>query len=65
MKKLEAMGLEDLRSSIEFEYTFTPNDIQELYGANGGSIYGVATDRKKNGVLKFRQEVSFFLTFIL
>ncbi|MDU9690380.1 phytoene desaturase family protein [Priestia aryabhattai] len=52
LKKLEAMGLEDLRSSIEFEYTFTPNDIQELYGANGGSIYGVATDRKKNGGFK-------------
>ncbi|MBM7702026.1 phytoene desaturase family protein [Metabacillus iocasae] len=52
LTKLERMGMEDLRKSIEFEYTFTPNNLQELYGANGGSIYGVVTDRKKNGGFK-------------
>ena len=52
LRKLERMGLEGLQQSIEFEYTFTPNDIQNLYGANGGSIYGVVTDRKKNGGFK-------------
>ncbi|QFT88954.1 Diapolycopene oxygenase [Bacillus sp. THAF10] len=52
LTKLERMGLEDLRTSIEFEYCFTPNDLQTLYGANGGSIYGVVTDRKKNGGFK-------------
>lgn len=52
LTKLEAMGLEGLRDSIEFEERFTPNTIQQLYGANGGSIYGVATNRKKNGGFK-------------
>ncbi|KZZ82535.1 phytoene desaturase family protein [Bacillus sp. SJS] len=50
--KLERMGVADLRNHIEWEYQFTPDDIQELYGSNGGSIYGVATDRKKNGGFK-------------
>ncbi|WP_210608374.1 phytoene desaturase family protein [Priestia flexa] len=52
LTKLEAMGLNGLRNSIEFEERFTPNTLQQLYGANGGSIYGVATDRKKNGGFK-------------
>ncbi|MCP8971283.1 phytoene desaturase family protein [Ectobacillus ponti] len=52
LKKLERMGIKDLRSHIEFEYTFTPDDLRQLYGANGGSIYGVATDRKVNGGFK-------------
>ncbi len=52
LSKLERMGLEGLSSSIEFEYCFTPNDLMNLYGANGGSIYGVVTDRKKNGGFK-------------
>ncbi|MRX72274.1 phytoene desaturase [Bacillus lacus] len=50
--KLERMGVENLREHIEFEYQFTPDDLKELYGANGGSIYGVVTDRKKNGGFK-------------
>jgi len=52
LDKLERMGMKDLKKSIEFEYCFTPNDLQTLYGANGGSIYGVVTDRKKNGGFK-------------
>ncbi|MFC0270627.1 phytoene desaturase family protein [Metabacillus herbersteinensis] len=52
LNKLERMGLKDLKENIEFEYSFTPNDIKELYGSNGGSIYGVVTDRKKNGGFK-------------
>ncbi|KUP08263.1 phytoene desaturase [Bacillus coahuilensis m2-6] len=50
--KLERMGLDDIREHIEFEHQFIPNDIQELYGSNGGSIYGVVTDRKLNGGFK-------------
>jgi diapolycopene oxygenase len=46
------MGIPDLRNHIEFEYTFTPNDLERLYGSNGGSIYGVTADRKKNGGFK-------------
>jgi len=52
LDKLERMGLTGLRESIEFEYRFTPEDLQELYGPNGGSIYGVAADKKKNGGFK-------------
>lgn len=52
LDKLERMGAADLRKHIEFQYTFTPDDIRELYGSNGGSIYGVETDRKKNGGFK-------------
>lgn len=52
LTKLERMGLSDLRSHIEFEYSFIPDDLQRLYGSNGGSIYGVLTDRKLNGGFK-------------
>ncbi|MCM3126979.1 phytoene desaturase family protein [Paenibacillus provencensis] len=52
LNKLERMGLKDIRQHIEFEYTFVPDDLQRLYGANGGSIYGVVTDRKMNGGFK-------------
>lgn len=52
LNKLERMGLTELRQHIEFEYTFTPDDIQHLYGSNGGSIYGIVTDRKLNGGFK-------------
>ncbi|MDG5472917.1 phytoene desaturase family protein [Jeotgalibacillus sp. ET6] len=52
LDKLERMGMTGLRESIEFEYRFTPEDLEELYGPNGGSIYGVASDRKKNSGFK-------------
>ncbi|MDP4550076.1 phytoene desaturase family protein [Alkalihalobacillus macyae] len=52
LDKLERMGMTGLRESIEFEYQFIPDDIRDLYGSNGGSIYGVATDRKVNGGFK-------------
>jgi diapolycopene oxygenase len=52
LDKLERMGLDDLRSHIEFEHSFTPDDLKKLYGSNGGSIYGVVTDRKLNGGFK-------------
>lgn len=52
LSKLERMGMTGLRDRIEYEHTFTPNDIESLYGSNGGSIYGVVTDRKLNGGFK-------------
>ncbi|MBM7603627.1 diapolycopene oxygenase [Metabacillus crassostreae] len=58
LDKLESMGIENLKNNIEFQYTFTPNDLQDLYGANGGSIYGVMTDRKKNGGFKIPSKCS-------
>ncbi|PRO65589.1 phytoene desaturase family protein [Alkalicoccus urumqiensis] len=50
--KLERMGLTGLRDSIEFEYEFNPDTLEELYGANGGSIYGIAADKNTNGGFK-------------
>jgi diapolycopene oxygenase len=52
LNKLERMGIKDLRKHIIYEYTFIPDDIQSLYGSNGGSIYGVAADKKRNGGFK-------------
>ncbi len=52
LSKLERMGLQDIREHIEFEEQFIPDDLESLYGANGGSIYGIVTDRKQNGGFK-------------
>ncbi|MGM7702534.1 phytoene desaturase family protein [Pseudalkalibacillus sp. Hm43] len=52
LRKLERMGLEDIENHIEFQYEFIPDDLERLYGSNGGSIYGVVTDRKVNGGFK-------------
>lgn len=46
--KLERMGLQGLRKSIIVEDMWTPFDIQSMYYSNKGSIYGVASDWKKN-----------------
>ncbi len=48
LAKLERMGLEGLRRHIVAEETLTPREIARLYASNGGSIYGVVSDRFKN-----------------
>lgn len=50
--KLERMGLTDLRKHTVFEHVWTPIDIQANYYSNGGSIYGVVSDRFKNLAFK-------------
>ena len=55
LDKLERLGATGLRQHIEWEHTFIPDDLQSLYGANGGSIYGTVTDRKLNGGFKIPQ----------
>lgn len=52
LNKLEQMGIDNIRDHIEWETQFIPDDLYQLYGANGGSIYGVVTDRKMNGGFK-------------
>lgn len=52
LDKLERMGFAGLKEAIEWEDQFIPDDLAQLYGANGGSIYGVVTDRKQNGGFK-------------
>ncbi len=52
LDKLERMGLKDLRRHTVFEHMWTPVDIRREYNSNGGSIYGVVSDRFKNLAFK-------------
>ena len=52
LDKMERVGLKGLKESIITEDMWTPVDIQKRYYSNGGSIYGVVSDRKKNFALK-------------
>ncbi|MBA3335222.1 MAG: phytoene desaturase [Acidobacteria bacterium] len=44
IEKLENFGLQDLENSIEFEQIITPEDFENKYNANRGSIYGVSSN---------------------
>ncbi len=46
--KLERMGLTDLRKHLLVEIMWTPEDIQQRYYSNRGSIYGVVSEKRKN-----------------
>lgn len=52
LDKMERSGLKGLKESIITEDMWTPVDIQKRYYSNGGSVYGVVSDRKKNFALK-------------
>jgi diapolycopene oxygenase len=52
LDKLERMGLDGLRRHVVVEDMWTPEDIHEQYYSNKGAIYGVVSDRKKNGGFK-------------
>jgi diapolycopene oxygenase len=52
LDKLERMGLSDLRQHIVVEDFWTPFDIETRYASNGGSIYGVVCDRRRNFAFK-------------
>ncbi len=52
LDKLERMGLKDLREHIVYEHILTPLDIEKMYYSNGGSVYGVVSDLKKNFAFK-------------
>ncbi|NIK75446.1 diapolycopene oxygenase [Paenibacillus castaneae] len=58
LDKLERMGAHGLRDHIQWEHEFLPDDIRSLYGSNGGSIYGIVTDRKRNGGFKIASRSS-------
>ena len=47
VRKLEKFGLENLSGALEFEEIITPEDFEDVYRANKGSIYGVSS----NGIL--------------
>jgi phytoene desaturase len=44
IEKLENYGLEDLGKSVEFERIITPEDFENKYRTNRGSIYGVSSN---------------------
>ena len=44
VRKLENFGLDGLESSIEFEQIITPEDFEQKYRTNRGSIYGVSSN---------------------
>lgn len=46
LRKLERMGLHDLRQHIVYEQIMTPFDLQEHYNAAAGAIYGWASNNR-------------------
>jgi len=52
LEKLERVACPGLRKHIVVEHFWTPRDIEQQYYANGGSIYGVVSDRFKNLAFK-------------
>mgnify|MGYP002629401074 CR=1 FL=1 len=54
MDKLKRMGLEDLESHIVVERHLTPQDIDRMYNAEGGAIYGLASHGRLAGGFKPR-----------
>lgn len=58
LEKLERMGLTDLRKHAIVEDVLTPIDIEKMYYSNGGSIYGVVSDWKRNQAFKAPKQSS-------
>jgi phytoene dehydrogenase-like protein len=48
------MGMEDLESHIVVEKHLTPEDIERMYNAEGGAIYGLASHGRLAGGFKPR-----------
>jgi phytoene desaturase len=44
LRKLERMGLSDLRQHIVYEQCWSPADIAERYNATAGAIYGLSSN---------------------
>lgn len=52
VKKLENFGLENLRASVDFCATITPEDFRTKYRANRGAIYGVSSNKLSSAFLR-------------
>lgn len=59
LKKLEDMGLKDLRKHIVTEYMLTPHDIESMYLSDSGAIYGTLSDKKLNQGFKHPKKSEF------
>ncbi|MFO0873256.1 MAG: phytoene desaturase family protein [Phycisphaerales bacterium] len=54
MRKLERLGLTELRKHIVVERHLLPSQIERLYNAEGGAIYGLASHGRLRGGFKPR-----------
>ena len=54
IEKLKRFGMDDLESRIVVEHHLTPDDIDRMYNAEGGAIYGLASHGKLRGGFKPR-----------
>ena len=52
MNKLKRHGMEDIEEHIVVERHLTPEDIDQMYNAEGGAIYGLASHGKFAGGFK-------------
>jgi phytoene desaturase len=52
IQKLERMGLEDFGRRIRVQHVQTPADVERLYGANRGALYGLASHGRLRGGFK-------------
>ncbi len=60
LKKLERMGLTDLRKRVVTRDIWYPEDIQAAYYSHRGAIYGTVSDRKKNRGFKHPKESKYY-----
>ncbi|MEM7622424.1 MAG: hypothetical protein AAF235_04400, partial [Planctomycetota bacterium] len=58
--KLKRFGMTDIEDRIVVEETLTPDDIDRMYNAEGGAIYGLASHGKLTGGFKPRNRSSAF-----
>src|SRR5690606_34063103 len=54
MKKLASFGMEDIEKHIVVERSLTPTGIEQMYNAEGGAIYGLASHGRLAGGFKPR-----------
>ncbi len=54
LEKLKRFGMSDIEQHICVEHHLTPNDIDRLYNAEGGAIYGLASHGRMHGGFKPR-----------
>ena len=54
MEKIKRHGMEDIEDHIVVERHLTPTDIDRMYNAEGGAIYGLASHGRLSGGFKPR-----------
>jgi diapolycopene oxygenase len=54
LSKLKRFGMEDIERHIVVERRLTPRDIERMYNAEGGAIYGLASHGRLKGGFKPR-----------